>query len=215
MTATDIDDLAKRLSGANALSGQLFVAALRELAKGRPVSVTALADALGWRVAQVIAALEQAPTRIDFDEDGSLVGYGLTLRETVHVFEIEGCRLHTWCALDALMFPALIGKTARVSSRCAATGELVSMTVGPQAVQDVAPRAAVVSLVLPKASADLRRSFSCNVHFFVSVEAADGWALAHAGAQIVGVEEAFALGQEIARQIARNAEPPQLLKKGL
>jgi alkylmercury lyase len=50
---------------------------------------------------------------------------------TPHVFEIDGCRLYTWCALEALMFPALIGKTAHVLSRRAATGVPVSLTFTP------------------------------------------------------------------------------------
>ncbi|WP_455153162.1 organomercurial lyase [Cupriavidus basilensis] len=32
----------------------------------------------------------------------SLVGYGLTLRETRHAFEVDGRRLYTWCAFDTL-----------------------------------------------------------------------------------------------------------------
>ena len=88
---------------------------------GRPVSLVALDAALGWPAQRVATVLEQAPGT-EYDEQGNILGLALTLRETPHVFEVEGRRLYTWCALDTLMFPVLIGKTARVASRCANAG---------------------------------------------------------------------------------------------
>ncbi|HEP8400902.1 TPA: alkylmercury lyase, partial [Pseudomonas aeruginosa] len=107
---------------------EFLVALLGELAKGRPISRTTLARTLGWPAEQVAAVLEQA-TSTEYDNDGNIIGYVLTLRETSHVLEIDNRRLYAWCALDTLMLPALIGRTARVSSHCAATGAPVSLTV--------------------------------------------------------------------------------------
>ena len=98
----------------------LFVALLRQLAMGGPVSREKLAGALGWSGARVATVLEQAPGT-EYDDEANIIGLGLTLRETSHVFEVDGRHLYTWCALDTLMFPALTGKIARVTSRCAAT----------------------------------------------------------------------------------------------
>lgn len=196
-------DLAERLSASfpptDGIS-TLFPVLLRALAKGRPVSPPALAAALGWSPEKVREVLEQVPS-IEFDDAGNVVGAGLTLRETPHLFEVEGQRLHTWCALDALMFPALIGKTARVSSPCAATGAPIRLTVTSDGVRDLEPPEAVVSLVLPDTTSDVRSSFCVRVNFFASAAAAQTWLSAHPGATVARVEDAFQLGQELARRL--------------
>ena len=178
-------------------------ALLCELAKGGPVTREALAAVLDWPAQRVAAVLEQVPS-IEYD-DGKIVGHGLTLRETSHVFEIDCNRLYTWSALDTLMFPALMGKTARVRSRCAATGAPVSLTVAPHAVRDVKPLGAVVSLVLPEAASNIRRAFCCHVRFFVSVSAANAWVSRYGRAAVVSVEDAFRLGQDVARRLSLHA----------
>jgi alkylmercury lyase len=138
---------------------------------------------------------------IERDDAGNVVGSGLTLRETPHVFEVDGRRLYTWCALDALMFPALLGKSARVSSPCAATGAPVRLTVTPDGVENIEPAEAVVSLVLPHGSPDVRGSFCVHVNFFASAAAAQTWLSAHPGATVARVEDAFRLGQELSRRL--------------
>ncbi len=197
-------EVAERLAPANRPEGfaDLFVVLLRELGKGRPVSPTTLALSLDWPAEEVAAVLGQTPST-EHDHDGNIVGYGLTLRETRHAFEIDGRRLYTWCALDALMFPAVMGQTASVFSRCAATGAPISLTVTPDEIQAVEPVGAAVSLVLPEAVADIRQSFCCHVHFFASIATGHDWAARHAGVEIVTVQDAFDLGCELARHLAQ------------
>ena len=201
---TDKSDFASLLI--KALSGgskpehfaPLFVALLRELARGLPVSVRTLAEASGQAVNQVESILEQAPD-IEYDPAGNIVGYGITLRQTPHAFEVEGRMLYTWCALDTLIFPALLGKPARVRSLCPQTGMPVSATVHPHELREVEPARAAVSLVVPQSG--IRQSFCCEVHFFASHEEGNRWAQRHPEVNVVSVASAFLLGQEVARQI--------------
>ncbi|HZE91347.1 MAG TPA: organomercurial lyase MerB [Rhizobacter sp.] len=208
METSTFVEIAERLSTANLLrnkdgSADLLLPLLREIAKGSPVSREKLAAVLGWPLGRVAAALDQTPNT-EYDDDGNIVGMGLTLRETPHVFEIDGRRLYTWCALDALMFPALIGKTACVQSHCAATGASVSLTVTPDEVRNVNPEGAAVSLVLPDASSDVRGAFCCHVHFFASTSVADGWAAKHKGTIVVCVEDAFRVGQKLNQTLSQS-----------
>lgn len=197
-------ELVERLTMANRSEGfaDLFVVLLRELSKGAPVSPAALALALDWPVGRVIAALERAVST-EWDDDGNVVGYGLTLRETAHAFEIDGRRLYTWCAFDTLFFPALIDRTAHVVSRCAVTGVPVSLTITPTVMQDVAPAGAAVSLLLPQDTPDIRAAFCCHVHFFASVATGQKWAATHHGIEVVSVKDAFAVGRERAERLLR------------
>jgi alkylmercury lyase len=197
-------ELVERLTMASRSEGfaDLFAVLLRELSKGSPVSPAALALALDWPVGRVTAALEQAVST-EWDDDGNVVGYGLTLRETPHTFEVGGQRLYTWCAFDTLFFPALIDRAAHVVSRCATTGVPVSLTVTPTVIQDVAPTGAAVSLILPQDTPDLRAAFCCHVHFFASAAVGNDWASTHAGVDIVNVQDAFAVGRERAERLLR------------
>jgi alkylmercury lyase len=197
-------ELVKRLTTANGSEGfaNLFVALLRELANGAPVAPATLARRLGWPTERVVAALAQAVST-EWNDDGEVVGYGLTLRETVHVFEVEGRRLYTWCAFDTLFFPALIARTAHVVSRCAATGVPISLTVTPAAIRDVEPAGATVSLIMPRGTPDIRHAFCCHVHFFACAAVARDWATKHTGIEIVTVQDAFKVGRQRARQLLR------------
>ena len=76
----------------------------------------------------------------EYDDAGNVMGYGISLRKTRHVFEVDGQLLYTWCALDTLIFPAVIGKTAHVRSHSPQTGEPIVLTVMPDEVRRVEPR---------------------------------------------------------------------------
>jgi alkylmercury lyase len=197
-------ELVDRLTMANRSEGfgELFVMLLREIAKGKPVAPARLALALGWPAARMAAALKQAVST-EWDDDGNVVGYGLTLRETAHAFEVDDRRLYTWCAFDTLFFPALIDRPAHVVSRCAATGVPVALTVTPDEKRDVEPAGAAVSLILPQDTPDIRAAFCCHVHFFASAAAAHDWPSKHAGVDIVNIHDAFGVGRERAQRLLR------------
>jgi alkylmercury lyase len=167
------------------------------LAEGQPISPERIVGVLGRPREEMLPALRQLPS-LEWDEAGNIVGAGLTLRPTPHRFEMNGRTLFTWCALDALMFPGMIGKTVQVESPCAATGTPVRVTVTPQGVERVEPSGAVVSLVAPEASPDVRRVFCDYVNFFSSPEAAAEWLAAHPGATTLPIAEAYELGRRLA-----------------
>ena len=85
----------ERLTSVNRTNGtaDLLVPLLRELAKGRPVSRTTLLPGFSTGPLSEYCRTEQA-TSTEYDKDGNIIGYGLTLRETSYVFEIDDRRLY-------------------------------------------------------------------------------------------------------------------------
>jgi alkylmercury lyase len=152
--------------------------------------------------------VQQALSRqgdLETDEHGRVVGHRLTLRPTPHDFEVEGTPLSTWCAVDTLMFPALLGRPARVVSSCHATGAQVRLTVTPTGVTELDPPDAVVSLVTPDAPASVRSAFCHQVHFFATRDAAAPWLAEHPEAVVVGVQEGFQLAQPLVQALLDGA----------
>jgi len=206
MRTSDLEALADRMiaplrsspEGAHYLAS--FPSTVGLLARGRPVSVEEIAAVANKAPADVRAALGRV-AGVDWDEQGRVIGAGLSLIPTPHRFTVGGRTLFTWCALDALFFPALLGRPASVESPCRGTGEPVRIEVTPTAVVATEPSSAVVSVVVPRDLANVR-SVSCeNVHFFSSPEAASRWLEKHPDATILSVEEAFRLGQLIAERL--------------
>jgi alkylmercury lyase len=179
---------------------------LQLLAQGQPVTVDQVAGAAGRTRDQVREALAANPDT-EYDEHGRVVGSGLTLNPTPHRFEAGGKQLYTWCALDTLVFPAVLGRTARVTSPCRATGAPVRLTVEPDKVTSVEPATAVVSIVTPDAPASIRSAFCSQVHFFVTPGAAKEWLAQHPGATVMPVAAARELGRPLTEALL-GAGPP-------
>jgi alkylmercury lyase len=181
------------------------------LAEGQPVSPERIASVLGLARAEVLEILRQQPS-LEWDDAGNIVGAGLTLRPTPHQFKLKDRTLFTWCALDSLMFPGLVGQTVHVESPCAGTGRPVRVMVTPEGVKQVEPPEAVVSLVAPEASPDVRRVFCDYVNFFHSAEAAAGWLAEHPGATTLPVAEAYELGRRLTESVFRHWASPSRLR---
>lgn len=174
---------------------ELFPTLVRLLAEGRPVSPEEIAAAAELPLARVESLLDRGGA--ERDESGAVVGAGLTLRPTPHRFTVEGQELYTWCALDTLIFPALLGTTAHVESPCHATSRPVRVTVTPTEVQALDPASAVVSFLVADAG-PIRHAFCDYVHFFSSAAAAEAWLEQHSGAVVQPVAEAFRIGRVLA-----------------
>jgi alkylmercury lyase len=121
------------------------------------------------------------------------VGYGITLRPTPHHFDVDGQQLYTWCALDTLIFPAILDRPATVVSHCHTTGLPVRLTVEPDKISNTEPATAVVSLVTPDTCTSIRTAFCTQVHFFASPTPAQPWLDQHPDATVVPIADAVAL----------------------
>lgn len=193
------DALGARLRQAAGPIAALQPVLVRLLSQGQPVSVEDLAAAAGQPAADVGQALAALPDT-EYDPDGRIVGHGLTLRETPHRFTVDGRQLFTWCALDTLIFPAILGQPAHIASPCPATGRPVRVTAEPDKVISVDPAEAVVSIVTPGPAPSIRAAFCDQVHYFASPEAARGWRADHPEAYLLPVTDALTLGRQLATQ---------------
>jgi len=98
----DIRQIVERLGLTGEREAALHVTLLRELALGQPVTIERLAKSLNWTPDEVVLVLDELPAgTIEYDGQGRLIGYGITLRETPHAFVVNDQTLYTWCALDA------------------------------------------------------------------------------------------------------------------
>ena len=185
---------------------RLLIQVARELARGEPVPVE--------RIDRIIADLEidredayvLLAEVAERDADGNIVGAlpGLTLSDTSHRFSVDGVRLSTWCAADALILPSLLDRPAVVESQSPETGAKVSLTISPQRLEHVEPAGAVVSMVIVDPDdADMSSvqaiwgTFCHHIYFFPSRDEAAQWSAGRDDIDILSVEEAFELVQRI------------------
>ena len=132
------------------LDAVLSIPLLRLIVEGGPVTVEQFAAAAGRPVDDVRTGLAVVPDT-EYDDQGRIIGQGLTLRPTPHRFTVAGEELYTWCALDTLIFPTLLERAASVESVSPTSGEPIRVTIDPVAgVTSVEPATAVVSLVTPR-----------------------------------------------------------------
>ena len=178
------------------MTSDLMTAALRLLARGAPVS----RDELAATARVNIAAVDSAPGAgdIEYDDEHRIVGWGLTLVPTPHTFIVDGHRLYTWCAADALLFPAIIGSRAHVESRCPATDVAIRLTVDPRdGVSDLTPADAVISIPGDLDVGQLRDSCCSPGHFFASANAAADWRAQYPTGAVLPVADAYPRLQSI------------------
>lgn len=130
-----------------------------------------------------------------------IVGFwGLTQAEfPPHTLDVGGKRLWAWCAWDSLFLPVVFGKTARVESVCAQTGEQIRLVVAPDGVKEVEPAGAVISFLQPDGpfDHDVILSFCHHVLFFSSEEAGARWAGARDDVFLLSPEQGFMIGERV------------------
>ncbi len=185
----------------NDLIGQRVLLALyRLVADGAPVAVKQLAAGTGLGETAVTNALADVPpSNYQYDDAGNIIGFlGLTQTPTRHRFAVAGRRLYTWCAFDVLFLPELLAASAAVASICPVSKAEIRLTVTPEGVDDIEPSDTVMSFVMPGAAQcheDVRGAFCNFVNFLASREAGAAWRSRNPGAEIISLEEAYALGR--------------------
>jgi len=213
MNPINLDEIAKTLADGireSLCSNQprLFTQLLHLIAQGKLVSPEKIATALRISRDEITAALGLMPS-VEFDQEGNIIGSGLTLTPTPHHFHVGDHKLFTWCALDTLIFPVILKQSARVESLCPVSEVEVKLIVTPDGVKDLEPASAVVSIVIPKASeacCDVRGAFCNQVHFFRSSEEASTWLTGHPGAIILTVDEAYQMGRILINHLFKDEE---------
>lgn len=210
----NINQVTDRLaSSETGMQPWLWLPLLKLLAQGDPVDVNDLTAATGRTTEEIRASLETMADT-EYDGSGRIIGQGLTQRPTQHRFEVDGEQLYTWCALDTLIFPTLLGGSARIESAYKSTGTPVRVRVDSAGVTSVEPATAVVSLVNPEDMSSVRSSFCNQVHFFASPEEAEPWLKNHPDGTVIPVDEAYRLASTMAEQMLSGITPQNSAKPG-
>jgi alkylmercury lyase len=167
---------------------------VRLLAAGEPVTIEQAAVAGGWSVPELRAELAKHPGT-DYDDDGRIIGFGLTHRPTPHAF-VTDHTVYAFCASDALTFPILLGQPGRIRSTCPVTGRTIEAEATPDRVLRVDPATAVVTRIRPNdAVADLRRDICALGNFFATSKAATDWLDQTPHGQVVPLADDFAVNR--------------------
>jgi alkylmercury lyase len=102
-------------------------AILREGRSATRAELAAATNKTQDEVDEVIAAL-RAIGMAQADDGGRIVAAdGLSLIPTPHQLVLDGVELHTWCAIDAVVIPAVIGADALAVTACGHCSAVVSV----------------------------------------------------------------------------------------
>jgi alkylmercury lyase len=165
---------------------------------GQPLAPVHLARRLQMNQEGLTEHLARVPDT-EFDTQGNIIGWGITLVPTQHQFRLKERPLFTWCAFDTVLFPPLLQVEAHVQSVCKASGHPITFVTNSEGIADLFPATSVLSLILPARRCDCVRGTFCEQSlFFQSEEVASSWMALHPEAVLLSVEEAAALGQIVA-----------------
>ncbi len=167
---------------------------IKLLSKGRPLSPERLADELQFAPDEVATLLRMG----EKDQDGNLVGLGVSLVPTRHSYRFKGRQLYTWCAGDAIMFSIFLKSDAVIESPDPISGDLVRLIATPEGVQQLEPSTAVVTHPSATESLENVRAWFCDLtNFFTSVETASQYVSQHPGLVIIPVDEVFQVWNQV------------------
>jgi alkylmercury lyase len=196
-----LDVLSRRLQDVLHCTQQdLCCQIMQQVAQGKPVTRTHLQAALHispQELEQRLARLKET----EVDQQGNILGWGVTLVPTSHRFVLDSTVLYTWCAFDTLLFPPRLQREASVQSSCPTTYQSITFVATASGkIRDLAPASSVMSLIIPSSRQECTRDRFCQQSlFFQSEEAALPWMASHPEAVLLSVEEAARLGHMVAK----------------
>jgi alkylmercury lyase len=206
MTKTQLDEMIKTWDlenngippGESTLAARLEILMYRALAEGYPVSAACLAALASVPIELAEGLFEQGKALGgEWDEEGRLVGNVLTLLPTQHRFRVNGRQLYTWCSLDAIHLPGLLGRPAEVDSVDPVSGQAIHLDIPPDGEPTFTPAETVLTIVLSAGDRSGPQSPLCRqMHFFASRENAAIWVRDHPNATVMSVEEVYQLVRE-------------------
>lgn len=165
---------------------------------GQPMEPTHLAKRLQMSQEDLATHLARVPDT-EFDEQGNIVGWGITLLPTPHQFLLPERMLFTWCAFDTVLFPPMLQVKAQVQSVCSETGQPITFVATPDGIEDLTPHTSVLTLVLPEQRCDcVRGTFCLQSLFFQSEQAASTFLTSHPEAISLSIEDAARVGRTVA-----------------
>lgn len=169
------------------------------IAQGRPVSVDAVAKAVGTGISDVQQELLLG--RAGRDGLGRVTElFGLTLSPTLHRVEVDQIALYSCCALVSHVVPKLLGRTVKVESVDPVGRKIVRLTITPNGVLSVEPSEAVGTLIVTDESGvkeDASSNFCSHVHHFVSTDSAMRFVDGNRKRYILGIEDFHEAGNRL------------------
>ena len=200
MQHASLEAIAERLSQQLQCEQEdLCLPILHQVTRGKLIGKATLAASLQVSQKELEQRLLHLPDT-EFDQQGNILGWGVTLVPTRHHFQIHGQSLYTWCAFDTVLFPPSLLTEAHVQSTCPVTGHPITFVATPSgAVKDLTPASSVMSLIIPAERSECVRATFCEQSlFFESEQVASTWLTTHSEALLLSIEEAALVGKLVA-----------------
>jgi alkylmercury lyase len=200
MQRSSLEAIAERLSEQLQCEQEdLCLPILHQVTRGKPLAKADLAASLQVSQGDVEQRLMRLPDT-EFDQQGNVVGWGVTLLPTRHRFHIHGRSLYTWCAFDTVLFPPSLLAEAQVQSTCPVTGHPITFVATPEGtIKHLTPASSVLSLIIPVERSECVRATFCEQSlFFESEQIASAWLTAHPEAVLLSIAEAATVGKRVA-----------------
>lgn len=189
---------------------RLLIRMFHLLAQGHPVTRAHALDSVGELGIDRAAADTLLDAWAERNDDGDIVGLGLTYNPTAHQMTIDGVRMWAWCGMDTLIFAHVLGKPISIESRTPGSGEVVRLHASPSGVTDVHPPGAVVTQRVPSSDqVDLSTktamwgTFCHHNFFFPNRVQAEQWAAGHDDIAILSIKDGFAAARDMAGALLR------------
>ncbi len=190
----------------------LFLTILRTIRKEEAITTSQLGKILNLDEKKLERLLSMAGA--DFDNQGRLIGLGITRQPTPHRYVVDGEVFYTWCAPDTLIFPILLEETVQVESIDPKSKDKITATITPRGVRNVKPSSTVISWLPRLSESQLTegktiKSTTCIFgHYFANRENATRWVGEHVppdrNSTILTLDEAFQAVLEFKKLLEKN-----------